>query len=130
MKKINFKKYLDLIVKKFSIDFKKFSIDFKKYSIDFIYFTDESFLSMSKSRFEEFVSEYEKIKLPFFIESRVETIKPGYAKTLEKIGCTGVAMGVESGNLKLRKSLLDRMMPDEEIVNGFKEFEKTKKTPM
>jgi len=98
----------------------------EKYSIDFIYFTDESFLSMSKSRFEEFVSEYEKIKLPFFIESRVETIKPGYAKTLENIGCTGVAMGVESGNLKLRKSLLARMMPDEEIVNGFKEFEKTK----
>ena len=34
MKKINFKKYLDLIVKKFSIDFKKYSIDFKKYSSD------------------------------------------------------------------------------------------------
>ena len=34
MKKINFKIYLDLIVKKFSIDFKKYSIDFKKYSSD------------------------------------------------------------------------------------------------
>ena len=53
MKKINFKKYLDLrvkkfsidskkyldlIVKKFSIDFKKYSINFKKYSIDLIKF--------------------------------------------------------------------------------------------
>lgn len=35
MNKINFKKYLDLIVKKFSIDSKKFSINSKKFSIDF-----------------------------------------------------------------------------------------------
>ena len=98
----------------------------KKYNIDFIYFTDESFLSMSKDRFEEFIEAYSKIKLPFFIESRVETVKPGYAEALERVNCTGVAMGVESGSLALRKSLLSRMMPDEMIVKGFKEFEKTK----
>ena len=98
----------------------------EKYRIDFIYFTDESFLSMSKDRFEEFITAYEKIKLPFFIESRVETIRPGYAKALEKINCTGIAMGVESGSLTLRKSLLSRMMPNDIIIKGFKEFEKTK----
>ena len=98
----------------------------KKYKIDFIYFTDESFLSMRKDRFEEFIDAYGKIKLPFFIESRVETVKPGYAEALEKVNCAGIAMGVESGNLALRKSLLSRMMPNETIINGFKEFEKTK----
>ncbi len=97
----------------------------KNYSIDFIYFTDESFLSMSKDRFEEFIDAYKEIKLPFFIESRVETVKPGYAEALESVNCTGVAMGVESGSLALRKSLLSRMMPDEKIIKGFKEFEKT-----
>ena len=97
----------------------------EKYSLDFIYFTDESFLSMRNERFEEFINAYEKIKVPFFIESRVETIKPGYAKALEKVGCTGVAMGVESGSIELRKTLLKRRMPDEIIVNAFKEFEKT-----
>jgi len=97
----------------------------KNYNIDFIYFTDESFLSMSSDRFEEFIEAYSKIKVPFFIESRVETVKPGYAEALEKINCTGVAMGVESGSLALRKNLLSRMMPDEKIIKGFKEFEKT-----
>ena len=97
----------------------------KRYNIDFIYFTDESFLSMRKERFEEFIESYGKIKLPFFIESRVETVKPGYAKALESVGCTGVAMGVESGSKQLRKSLLARLMPDEVIIKGFKEFEKT-----
>ena len=75
----------------------------EKYSLNFIYFTDESFLSMRNERFEEFINSYEKIKVPFFIESRVETIKPGYAKELEKVGCAGVAMGVESGSIELRK---------------------------
>jgi len=98
----------------------------KNYKINFIYFTDESFLSMNKARFEEFTYEYGKIKLPFFIESRVETIKQGYAKILEDIGCTGVAMGVESGNLRLRQELLARAMPNEAIIKGFKEFENTK----
>ena len=55
----------------------------KKYKIDFIYFTDESFLSMRKDRLEEFFDAYEKIKLPFFIETRVETVKPGFVKRLE-----------------------------------------------
>jgi len=96
-----------------------------KYGIDFIYFTDESFLSMSRTRFDEFIEKYGKIKLPFFIESRVETIKPGYAQALESVGCTGIAMGVESGNFDLRKRLLKRLMPDDTIVRGFKEFENT-----
>jgi len=97
----------------------------EKYSLDFIYFTDESFLSMRLERFEEFITAYEKIKIPFFIESRVETVKPGFAEELEKVGCTGVAMGVESGSIEIRKSLLKRRMPDEIIIKAFKEFEKT-----
>jgi len=97
----------------------------EKYKINFVFFTDESFLSMNKDRIEEFFEAYEKIKLPFFIETRVETVKPGYGKKLEKVGCAGVAMGVESGSITLRKSLLDRFMPDSEILRGFKELEKT-----
>jgi len=97
----------------------------KKYKLDFIYFTDESFLSMSSDRFDEFTEAYSKIKVPFFIETRAETVKPGYAKRLEKVGCAGVAMGVESGSIGLRKKLLKRNMPDEIIINAFKEFSET-----
>ena len=34
--------------------------------------------------------------------------------------------GVEKGSLNLRKTLLSRMMPDDIIIKGFKEFENTK----
>ncbi len=98
----------------------------ENYNIDFIYFTDESFLSMNKARFEEFVNKYGRIKLPFFIETRVETVRPGYAEALESVGCAGVAMGVESGSFEVRKALLKRLMPDDVIVKGFREFEKTR----
>jgi anaerobic magnesium-protoporphyrin IX monomethyl ester cyclase len=98
----------------------------EKHGIDFIYFTDESFLSMREDRFQEFIEKYGRIGLPFFIETRVETVRPGYAGALESVGCAGVAMGVESGDLELRKNLLKRMMPDSTIVKGFREFEKTR----
>ena len=97
----------------------------ENYGINFIYFTDESFLSMNKARFEEFVNKYRRIRLPFFIETRVETVRPGYAEALESVGCAGVAMGVESGSFEVRKALLKRLMPDNIIVKGFQEFEKT-----
>ena len=105
------------------IDEVKESVD--KYNINFIYFTDESFLSMRNERFDEFIEAYKEIKIPFFTEIRVETVKPGYAKILQDVGCAAVAMGVESGSIDLRKNLLKRFMPDATIVKGFKEFEKT-----
>ncbi|MDD5133558.1 MAG: radical SAM protein [Candidatus Nanoarchaeia archaeon] len=99
----------------------------KNHGLDYVYFTDESFLSMTPDRFKEFIDQYKKrIYLPFFIEARVETVKPGYAEALESAGCEGVAMGVESGSIELRKNLLKRFMSDEQIINAFKEFEKTK----
>lgn len=98
----------------------------EKYNINYLFFTDESFLSMNKNRFKEFIEEYKQIRLPFFIETRVETVKKGQAKALEDIGCDGIAMGIESGSVELRKNLLKRFMDDDTIINAFKEFEKTK----
>ena len=95
------------------------------YNLNFIYFADECFLAMSNERFKEFIDKYKEIKLPFFMETRVETIRPGYAKALEEAGCAGVAMGVESGSHEIRRKYLERMMPDDVIIDGFKAFEKT-----
>src|SRR3989344_893556 len=95
------------------------------HNINFIYFADECFLAISPDRFKEFVDEYSKIKLPFFIETRVETIRPGYAKALEEAGCAGVASGVESGSPEIRKKYLARMMTDDVIIDGFRAFEAT-----
>lgn len=98
----------------------------KKYDINYLFFTDESFLAMSEERFKEFISAYEKIKIPFFIETRAETVKPGQAKELERVGCDGIAIGIESGCREIRVELLKRFMSDETIVRAFKEFEATK----
>lgn len=96
----------------------------RSFQIDFIYFTDESFLTMSNSRFEEFVETYKtEIGIPFFIESRVETVKQGMAQKLEAAGCAGIAMGVESGDESIRRKFLGRLMSNETVVAAFKEFE-------
>ena len=96
-----------------------------KYNINYLFFTDESFLYMHKDRFEEFIEKYNEIRLPFFIETRVETVKQGQAEALEKVGCDGIAMGVESGSSRIRRNLLKRLMKDEVIISAFREFKKT-----
>ena len=80
---------------------------------------------MHKDRFEEFIEKYNEIRLPFFIETRVETVKQGQAEALEKVGCDGIAMGVESGSSRIRRNLLKRLMKDEVIISAFREFKKT-----
>lgn len=95
----------------------------ENYGITFVYFPDESFLAMRKERLDEFIEKYKELKIPFFFETRAETVRPGYAKILESIGCAGVAMGVESGSPELRQNLLKRSMTNETIIKAFKEFE-------
>ena len=98
-----------------------------KYGVNYLFFTDESFLYMSRNRFEEFIEKYKKeVGLPFFIETRAENVKPGDAKALEEAGCDGIAIGIESGSLEIRKKLLKRFMSNDAIIDAFKEFEDTK----
>lgn len=97
----------------------------KKYDINYAFIVDESFLYMKPERFKEFVEKYSKLKLPFFTETRVETVKPGYAEDMEKAGCVGIALGVESGSPRVRREILNRMMNNDEIIRGFSEFEET-----
>ncbi|MFH1607545.1 MAG: radical SAM protein, partial [archaeon] len=97
------------------------------YGFNYLFITDESFLSMSEERFWEFIVKYKKeIGLPFFTETRAETVKQGYAKALEDAGCDGIAIGIESGSLRVRRELLNRFMSNDVIIDAFKEFEKTK----
>lgn len=112
------------LIDKFVVEIKE---AIKDYKINYVYFTDESFLSMSQKRFQEFIEKYKKeIRLPFFIETRAETVKPGYVKSLEEAGCDGIAIGIESGSLEIRKKLLKRFMGEDIIINAFREFENTK----
>ena len=78
----------------------------------------ESFLSTSKERFREFIEGYGELKIPFWMETRPETVTDEKIKLLKEVGCESINMGIESGDPGLRTKILNRKMTDEQIIRA------------
>ena len=80
----------------------------KNYNIEYFYFISETFLAMPKKRKKTFYEMYKRYKIPFWFNTRPETIKEEDIKQLSKIGCHRISMGIEHGDPKFRKKMLNR----------------------
>lgn len=80
----------------------------KKHTPEFIYFSSENFISMSEKVFNKFIAEYEKINLPFWIQTRIETITEKRLSELKRVGLHWLSIGLEHGNKEFRKRILKR----------------------
>lgn len=97
-----------------------------KYNLELIFFNDEDFLSMSNERFNEFSTSYKKdVDLPFFIQTRAETLlKESKLRVLKNIGCVTIGVGIETGNYKTRKDLLNKSTKDSVFIKAFANCDK------
>lgn len=117
----NFKNYRKRDIKRF-IDEVKYMKE--KYNLEYIYLSSETFLSIDEKSFSEFVELWRtEIKLPFWSETRPETITDNRIAQLKDIGLSSMSIGVESGSPVIRK-MLHRYMTNEQIVNAFKILKK------
>ena len=91
-----------------------------KYNISYLYLVAENFLSMKKDDFDEFIKQYKSIGLPFWIETRPETVTEYKLLSLKEVGCEGISIGVEHGNEDFRRKTLNRFVSNEKIINAFK----------
>ena len=98
--------------------FKEMEYYIDRYQVEYFYFVSETFLAMSKQRFQEFVDGYRKIALPFWFNTRPETINKETVAQLEDIGCHRISMGVEAGNEEYRKTMLKRPVSNRKIVEA------------
>lgn len=70
-------------------------------------------------RLSEFLDLYKKeIGLPFFCQGRFNELTEEIARKLGEAGCFYMALGVESGNERLRNIVLKRNMSDGQIASG------------
>ena len=97
---------------------KQIGFQIKTHNPDFIYFSSETFLSMNAQDFNIFVEEYKKIKLPFWFQTRFETISEERIKKLKGIGMYWLTLGLEHGNEDFRKKVLKRNYKNEAVVQG------------
>jgi radical SAM superfamily enzyme YgiQ (UPF0313 family) len=89
-----------------------------RYGADSFYFWADTFLAVSDSEFEEFCDMYSEFKLPFWVQTRPETVTPRKFKRLQEVGLLRTAFGVEHGNAQFREKVLLRRVENEVIVRN------------
>lgn len=81
----------------------------RQYGLEFLKFWDETFLLMSYERLEALAHAYsEQIGIPFAIETTASSVTPRTAPLLKKFGCATASLGLETGNVDLRRGVLDK----------------------
>ena len=107
------KKRLDLVAKELH-HFKN------NLGAEYLYFWADTFLAMSKKELEEFCEIYSEIKLPFWIETRPETVNDDNLKKLSDVGLDRISFGVEHGNEEFRLKVLGRLWKNDDIIKALK----------
>ena len=124
----NSKAQKDLYGKNFyrrkSID--KIDIELKylinKHSPEFVYWVGDSFLSMPEIEWQQFKSMYMKYRLPFWMNTRPETITRPRVQDLKEMGCIRCNLGIEHGDESFRHRMVNRIISNETIINAARCF--------
>ena len=90
-----------------------------KYEAEYVYFNAETFLAMSRKEFDKFADMYQHIRLPFWMQTRVETLSEHHIQELERVGCNRISIGLEHGNEDFRKDIVSKGFSNHDIVDLF-----------
>ena len=96
----------------------------KKYSPDYINFNAESFLARPVGELKGLAECYKEIGLPFWCQSRPETVTEEKIKILKEMNCQNLQFGIEHGNEKFRTRVLNRHYTNKQMIDAFKIVEK------
>lgn len=89
-------------------------------NLEYAYFWADTFLAMSNRELDEFCEMYADIRLPFWMQTRPETISHENIKKLADVGLHRISFGLEHGNEEFRARVLDRRWKNEDIIEALK----------
>jgi len=89
-------------------------------NLEYAYFWADTFLAMNQRELDQFCEMYSDIKLPFWMQTRPETITHANIKQLSEVGLHRISFGLEHGNEKFRSEMLDRQWKNVDIVKALK----------
>ncbi|MBL7157875.1 MAG: radical SAM protein, partial [Candidatus Omnitrophica bacterium] len=78
------------------------------------------FLSLGERDFGDFIDFYKNIKVPFWFNTRIETVSHDRLARLEEVNCSRISIGLESGSEYVRKHLLKRNYSNGYFTEKFK----------
>jgi len=86
---------------------------------EYLYFWADTFFSWKKGEFEEFAEMYKEIGLPFWCQTRIETVTKERLQLMQDIGCARLSFGIEHGNEEYRKKWLQRPVTNNLMIKNF-----------
>ncbi len=90
-----------------------------RYKFDTVFFEDDVF-TIKRKWVEEFCSSYRRsFRFPFNIYARVEYLDRDVLAMLKDAGLYNVRVGVESGNERIRREVMNRYMTNDQIERMF-----------
>lgn len=84
----------------------RYLVDKKR--VEYIRFPADTFLAMPSAYLAEFAEMYCDIGLPFWCQTRPETLTKERVRVLDKIGCADISIGIEHGNEDFRREVVGR----------------------
>ena len=90
----------------------------KTWDAEYVYFLSDTFLAMTDKEFDHFIEIYTEFKLPFWIQTRAETITEYRARKLKEAGCHRMSIGLEHGNERFRRTMLGKRYSNEQMVTA------------
>lgn len=88
----------------------------EKMDAEYFYFWSDTFFSWPDKDFERWAEMYKDIAVPFWIQTRPETISRKRMSILKDIGIHKMAVGLEHGNEEFRTKILKRHYSNKTIV--------------
>jgi anaerobic magnesium-protoporphyrin IX monomethyl ester cyclase len=88
----------------------------KEWKVEYIYFWADTFLAWSHKEFEEFCEMYSEIRLPFWCQTRIETINEYKLQKLKDVGLDRITFGMEHGNEEFRRRVVKRNYTNETAI--------------
>jgi len=92
----------------------------KELNVEYNYFWADTFLALSNREFDEFCEIYSDIKLPFWMQTRPETLTDDRIKRLAEVGLHRISFGLEHGNQEFRAKHLMRKFANADIIEKLK----------
>ena len=90
----------------------------KKYDPELIYFVVDTFLAMSHKEFDEFKEMYMDYKIPFWMNTRAETITEHRAEGLEEMNMLRTSIGLEHGNAEYRQKVILKGFDNQMMIDA------------
>lgn len=90
----------------------------KEYRPELLYIIDDTFLARPMEEIREFAQRYQEFKMPFWMNTRPETIAQEKIDLLKEMNCYRISIGVECGDEEFRKNKLKRFASNEEILKS------------